>query len=191
MRAALVPLSALLLAGCFSFGPKTPDSLFTLTPDARVEAGAPRSAPAGQAVTVAMPAVPQELRVTRVPVRSSGTIAYLKDAAWVEPPAALFGRLLSETIAARTGRVVLDARQFAFDPGVRVTGQLSQFGIDADANAAVVVYDAAVARTPDTVETRRFEARVPIAAVDAASARPALNQAANQVAAQVAEWVGR
>jgi len=39
------------------------------------------------------------------------------------------------------------------------------------------------------VEKRRFEARVPVAAIDAVSAGTALNQAANQVAAEVATWV--
>ena len=55
---------------------------------------------------------------------------------------------------------------------------------------AVLIYDAAVSRGKDAVETRRFEARVPVAALDAASAPAALNQAANQVAAEVAAWVG-
>jgi cholesterol transport system auxiliary component len=33
--------------------------------------------------------------------------------------------------------------------------------------------------------------RVPVAAIDAVNAGPALGQAANQVAAEVADWVGR
>jgi cholesterol transport system auxiliary component len=40
-------------------------------------------------------------------------------------------------------------------------------------------------------EKRRFEARVPVAKIDAEQAGPALSQAANQVAAQVADWVGK
>jgi cholesterol transport system auxiliary component len=85
---------------------------------------------------------------------------------------------------------VLDPKQFVFNPGTRLTGQLQTFGIDADRMEVVAVYDAALSRTPDRVETRRFEARVPLAAADAASAAPALNQAANQVAAEVARWIG-
>jgi cholesterol transport system auxiliary component len=54
----------------------------------------------------------------------------------------------------------------------------------------VVVYDGVLARGPDAVESRRFEARVPVAAIDAASAPDALNRAANQVAAEIAAWVG-
>ncbi len=38
--------------------------------------------------------------------------------------------------------------------------------------------------------TQRFEARVPAATPDAAGVGPALNQAANQIAADVARWVG-
>ena len=64
------------------------------------------------------------------------------------------------------------------------------FGLDADASEAVVIYDAILARGADAVESRRFEARVPVAAIDAASAPDALNRAANQVAVDVAAWVG-
>jgi cholesterol transport system auxiliary component len=54
----------------------------------------------------------------------------------------------------------------------------------------VVIYDAALATNEDQVRTRRFEARVPLASIDGASVPPALNQAANQVAAEVAAWLG-
>ncbi len=187
----LPALAALALAGCLSFGAKPPPTLMRLTADAVRPAEASRTAPTSEAITVVVPVLPQELRTTRVPVRTGETaVAYLKAAQWVEIPGALFGRLLSETIAARTGRVVLDPKQFTFDPGVRLTGTLHTFGIQADRMEVVAIYDAALARGPESVETRRFEARVPVAAVDAASAAPALNQAANQIAAQVAAWVG-
>jgi hypothetical protein len=48
-----------------------------------------------------------------------------------EMPSELFARLVSETIAATTGRVVLDPKQFTFDPGQRLTGTLQRFGLDA------------------------------------------------------------
>jgi cholesterol transport system auxiliary component len=84
---------------------------------------------------------------------------------------------------------VLDPRQFSLDPGVRLTGTLQSFGIDADRMEAVVVYDAALARG-ESVQTRRFAARASLAAIDAPSAAAALNQAANQVAADIAAWIG-
>jgi cholesterol transport system auxiliary component len=55
---------------------------------------------------------------------------------------------------------------------------------------AVVVYDAALARSGGAVETRRFAASVPVSAIDAPSAAAALNQAANQVASEIAAWIG-
>jgi cholesterol transport system auxiliary component len=191
LKATLFALPlALVLAGC-SFGAKVPATLMRLSADAAPAAAAGRTAPTAEAITVVPPSVAQELRTPRVPVRTGGTsVAYLPNAQWVEAPANLFARLLSETIAARSGRVVLDPKQFTFDPGQRLTGTLHSFGLQADTLEAVVVYDAALARGADAVETRRFEARVPVAAVDAASAPDALNRAANQVAAEVAAWVG-
>ena len=190
-KRTLLPLAAALLLSACSFGPKTPPVLMRLTAEQARPAGASQTATAAQTMTVVPPAIPQELRTARVPVRSGGTaVAYLKNAQWVENPDALFARLVGETIAARSGRVVLDPRQFTLDPGTRLTGTLQSFGIDADTSEAVVIYDGVLARGADAVESRRFEARVPMAAIDAASAGPALNQAANRVAADVAAWVG-
>jgi cholesterol transport system auxiliary component len=187
----LLPVTAALLLAACSFGPKVPPVLMRLTPEQARPAGASQTATAAQTMTVVPPALPQELRTARVPVRTGGTaVAYLKNAQWVENPDALFARLVGETISARSGRVVLDPRQFTLDPGTRLTGTLQSFGIDADTSEAVVVYDGVLARGADAVESRRFEARVPMPVVDAASAGPALNQAANRVAAEVAAWVG-
>jgi cholesterol transport system auxiliary component len=189
-KALFVLAAALALSGCLSFGAKPPPTLMRLTAEAQ-PAPASRTAPTSQAITVVPPSVANELKTPRVPVRTGGTqVSYLKDAQWVDVPNNLFARLLSETIAARTGRVVLDARQFTFDPGQRLTGTLDTFGLDADRSEAVVIYDAALARGPEAVETRRFEARVSVPAIDAASAPGALNRAANQVAEEVAAWVG-
>jgi cholesterol transport system auxiliary component len=180
---------AAALSAC-SFGAKPPPTLMRLSPDAAAPTGS-RTAPSAQAITVVAPAVPQELMTMRVPVRESGTqVTYLPKAQWVEMPNTMFARLLSDTIAAKTGRLVLDPRQFTFDPGQRLTGTLQEFGFEETGSEAVVIYDAAIARGANAVETRRFEARVPVAAIDAANAPAALNRAANDVAAQVAAWVG-
>lgn len=181
---------AAALAGC-SFGAKPPPTLMRLSPDAAAPAGS-RSGQTAQAITVVPPAVPQELMTLRVPVRSSATqVTYLAKAQWVEMPSTMFARLLTETIAARTGRLVLDPKQFTFDPGQRLTGTLQEFGFEETGSQAVVVFDAAIARGPTAVETRRFEARVPVTTIDPASAPGALNRAANDVAGQIAAWVGR
>ncbi len=190
------------LGGCLSFGAEPPPSLLTLTADSAVPTGETTSSATAKSITIAVPVVPQELAAARVPVRSSGTtVAYLKDAVWVEAPNRLFARLLSDTISTRTGRVVLSLRQSLSDPGARLGGELRHFGVDATTNEVVVTYDATLVRdratsasaprAAATFEKRRFEARVAIAEVTPAATGIALNAAANQVAGQVADWVGR
>ncbi len=182
-------LAILALGGCFGGG--GPAQLLTLTPSAMRPAAAPVSAAQGAALTIVDPTVPQALRTTRIPVYvSETTIQYLEDAAWVENPGPLFARLLSETVAVRTGRVVLDSRQYSQDPGTRITGQLLKFGLDPARMEAVVVYDAVMPRAGGVV-TNRFEARVPVAEATPAAVAPALNQAANQVADQLAAWIAQ
>ncbi len=182
--------SLLALAACFG-GASVPDELLTMTSAETRPVASPRSAAQGEAITVVDPTVPQALRTTRVPVYVSETaIQYLENAQWVENPGALFGRLVGEIIAARTGRVVLDPNQFTHDPGVQLTGQLVKLGLDPNSMEAVIVYDAAMIRGRTSNTTTRFEARVPVADDTPAAVAPALNQAANQVAEQVAAWVG-
>lgn len=188
-RSILALVAALPLAGCISFGDKPPAQLLTLTAATQIAAGTTLTARPGEAITVLPPSVPQALSTARIPVTSGGTaIAYIKDAQWIEPPNRLFQRVLSETIEARSGRSVLSPRQTAFDPGIRVTGDLSQFGVDEASRSAVVRYDATVARK-DSIQTRRFEARVPVSEIKPAAAGAALNAAANKVAAEVSDWV--
>lgn len=187
--AALLPLS---LAGCISFGPKPPPALLTLSPAAPVSVGAQQSSAAARSIVVQVPVVPAALATTRVPVQSTPTtIAYLKNAAWSEPPARLFARLLADTLTSRANMVVLSGVQSLSDPSASLGGELRMFGLDAASSTAVVTYDATLTRQGQTtVEKRRFEARVPVAAMTGDAAGLALNDAANTVAAQVADWAG-
>ena len=189
----LAPLLAAMLSGCISFGSKPPASLLTLNSAVDLPVGESQRSNVAATITISVPSVPQELSSSRVPVHSGGTaIAYVKDAQWVERPNQLFARMLGDTITARTGRLVLSTRQSQLDPGAYLMGELRRFGVDADTGQAVVTYDAALIRGSETVvEKRRFEVRVPVAPVESATVGTALNSAANQVAAQVADWVGR
>ncbi len=192
LRTLLVVAAALPLAGCISIGAKPPASLLSLTADASLPGGTARTARDGQTVIVAVPTVPQELATPRLPVHTGPTaIAYLKDAQWVDVPNRLFRELLGETIAARSSRVVLDPRQAALAPGIRLGGRLVEFGLDAPSNSVVAIYDATLARGEKLpVETRRFEARIPVSGQTVGVVAPALNQAANRIAGDVARWVG-
>jgi cholesterol transport system auxiliary component len=192
-KATITLLAALPLAACISFGAEPPPSLLTLTPQATVAVSRPQSSANAGTILVTVPTVPQKLAVQRVPVQATDTsIAYVKDAQWVETPADLFARLMADTITARTDLIVLSTAQTRVDPGSRLAGELRNFGVDAATQEAVVTFDGALIRDgSDVVEKQRFEARVPVSAIEAGPVGAAINQAANQVGAQVADWVAR
>ena len=191
IRPLLLVAAPLALAGCISFGAKPPPVLFTLTPATPVAAGARTSE--GRALFLDTPAVPEKLATLRVPVQATDTtLAYVKDAQWVAAPGGLFRDLLAETVTARAGRYVLPARQFPTAPTATLGGTLVDFGLDARTMEAVVTFDAISAQGDGTnPAARRFTARVPVASAEAGPVAVALNQAANQVAAEIADWVGR
>ncbi len=190
LRAAAVPVLALLAAGCLGGG-STPAELLTLTPSQTLPAGEARSAGEGGALAVLMPTAPRAINTRRIPVYVNPiTIEYLVNATYVTEPTELFRRVLSETIAARTGRLVLDPANFTQEAGTTLSGQLLLFGFEPATMQVVVSYEAAISRTNQDLQTRRFEARVPVTTQTAATIAPALNQAANQVAAEVADWIG-
>ena len=194
-RAVATMALAAALGGCsisgLLGGGKPATSLQTLTPEAPDPGPIARTVNAGQSVTIATPVTPKELRTVRVPVQISPTvIQYLTGLQWVDTPDRLFQGLVAETVRRTTNRVVLDPRQSALDPGLQVTGELQRFGYDAQTGQAVVVYDGSLATQGGSrVETRRFTATAP-ADGTAASVGSALNNAANQVALDVAKWIG-
>ena len=192
MRNRLILVAATLLAtsACFG-GKKVPPTLLTLTSSAPAPASVSRIAAPGEAVTIDVPVIPKELATTRVPALVGPTaVAYIQDLQWVDAPDKLFQDLLQETTVRTTNRVVLDPRQASLDPGLKLTGTLTRFGYDTAEGMVIVRYDGALATAGGTrVETRRFEAKVP-ADGTAATVGPALNTAANQVATEVARWIG-
>lgn len=183
---------AFMLPGCVSLGgAEPPPTLFTLTAGTPAPAGLSANGTVAQALAVIEPDAPQKLDVARVPVQvDASTIAYLKDAVWVEKPARLFGRLLTETIRAKQTRLVVEGSDNAYAAATQLSGQLSEMGYDAPSSSVVVRFDAVLRQPDGQILTRRFEAKVGGVAPDAASVAPALNQAANTVAAEVAEWIG-
>ena len=184
---------ALGLAGCAGLlgGGKPPATLFSITPEAAEPAALARSAAAGQAVTIARPTVARELGTVRVPVQVTPTnVQYVAKMQLVDTPANLFANLLAETVRRTTNRVVLDPGQTTLDPGLVVNGTLQRFGYDTATGQVVVTYDASLSTAGgNRVETRRFTATAP-ADGTSASIGPALNRAANQVAFDVAKWIG-
>lgn len=188
MRELVLIGAAASLAGCF--GGKAPPTLFTVASTAPDPQQMTRSAGAGQAVTIANPIVDKALRTNRVAVDLGTQVKYVKGIQLVDYPDRLFQQLVSETVRRTTNRVVLDPGQSTMDPGLVVTGTLQKFGYDGMAGQVVVQYDAALSTQGGThVEARRFTATAPADGTNK-TVPQALNQAANQVAMEVARWIG-
>lgn len=194
MRAPLAMLLLAGLGGCVSLsgGGEPPETLLTLSADARIAADTARTSADAHTLAVLTPTVPETLANDRIAVQTGdNSFAYIKDARWADQPARLFADLLAETIGARTGRLILDRRQLAATGGERLTGRLQSFGLDAGRGEVVVIYDATLLpRDGGPVLSRRFEARVATPSEKAPAVARALNRAANGVAGQVADWVG-
>ena len=187
-----VPLTAvLLLGGCLSFGGKVPEQLISLTSARTAPAGATTSGRMADALIVLDPDTDRRIDVLRVPVQvDDATVAYVKDATWVERPARQFRRLLAEAIRAKSGRLVVEGEDAEIAGKDMLSGRLLDMGYDARNQSVVVRYDALRELPDGTVRTRRFEEVVPGVAAEGKAVGAALNRAANAVALQVADWVG-
>ena len=190
-RTVILCAAAVSLAGCLSFGSEPPESLLTLTSERTASAGQPTQGTGQTALTVVEPTAPQRLSVNRVPVQvDDASVAYLKDALWVEKPTRLFRRLLSETIRASSNRVVVDGFDPTLATGDQLRGSLVDFGYDARTSSVVVRFDAVREDGADVITTQRFESVVPGVPAEVGPVGDALNRAANDVAQQVAQWIG-
>ena len=189
-KTGLVLAALLSLAGCVSLGGDPPDRLISLTADEQEPVGATISGEVGQAIVVLDPEADRRIDVLRVPVQvDPSTVAYLKDAVWVERPARQFRRLLAETIRARSNRLVVEGSDLEVTGKPIVAGRLTQMGYDAQAGAVVVSFDAQILQEGGMVRTRRFQSEIPGVKADVTAVAPALNRAANDVAKQVAAWL--
>jgi cholesterol transport system auxiliary component len=191
-RTTMTIAAALSLSACVNLGGgKGPPFLLTLEAESVPATGTARNNADAKALTILIPTAPQKLRTPRIPVQQdSGSVAYLVEAQWVEAPQRMFQRLLSDTLTAKTGRLVMDEAQFVSAPGEQLAGQLLEFGIDARSNEAVVVFQAIiVSKDGKSVRQQRFEAREPVSIIEARAAGTSLSRAANKVASDVAAWV--
>jgi cholesterol transport system auxiliary component len=190
--AAAAALAAVLaLGGCISLGGKPPAQLLNLTATSAAPAGASASGTAENAIAVMDVEAPQKIDVARVPVDTSGSsVAYLKDAQWVEKPARLFTRLVSDTLRARGNHLVVSGTDLEDAAATKLSGTLQAMDYDAASGSVVVRFDAVLTGPNGAIRSRRFESTVGGVAAEAAPVGAALNEAANQVAAQVVDWVG-
>lgn len=183
--------AAILLAGCVSFGSKPPPQLLTITAESTIPAGQNVRNENMPNLEVMLPEVPRKLATTRVPVQVNATsVAYVKDAAWTEAPRDMFQTLLSQTITAAGAVFVIDEDQYGLRADRRLSGDLLDFGVDAQTREAVVTFDAVLTESDSgRAARRRFTARVPVSDISAKRVAAPLNEAANMVAAEIAQWV--
>jgi len=181
-----------MLSGCVSLGgdSKVPDELITFTPREVATGSESVTDAAGNAIVIYAPEVEDRLDVNRVPVQVSDTgVAYLQDATYIDRPARLFRHLLAETMRARSDRLVIEGE----DPGVkartRVYGRISEAGYDARTSSVVFTFDATVTDTDGKVRQRRFASKIDAVPAKAKFVAPALNEAANDVAIEISDWL--
>lgn len=195
MRVLLAAATIFALPGCISLGAggEPPESLLTLSSTATAPAGSGAvTGPEGSAGAIAVltPEVPAKLDVMRIPVNVSDTkVAYLQEAVWIEKPARLFRRLLGETLRVQGGALVLDNDDTPTLAAQFVRGTLLDMTYDAPTSSVVVRFEAIRSDAEGTVTSRRFEAREENVLAEAEFVGPAMNRAANVVAADVAGWV--
>lgn len=187
----LMPMAAaLLLSGCLSLGGKVPEQLIDFTAERPAPAGPIAAGNVANAIVVLDPDADSSIDVQRVAVQiNASAVAYLKDAQYVERPTRLFRRLVAETIRSR-GRLVLEESSGVLSGGSTLSGRLVEMGYNAPSQSVVVRFDAIRQQASGAVQSQRFESRVPGVAADARTVGPALNRAANDVARQVADWIG-
>lgn len=191
---SIIPAAALALSltACVSFGAKAPPQLLVLTPTQSVAGGTAQSGAQKDALIVLAPESPRKIDTNRVPVQiNDSSVAYLKDAVWADKPASMMQALLMETISAKSGRLVLNEVDAGGKATQFLTGSLVEFGVDASSNEAVVVYDAVMLVQGEVVRKQRFEARQAVSKIEPLLVGTALNATANDVAGQIADWVGK
>lgn len=197
-RGAALSLAA-LLAGCgplVSIGepPATPARLYALRAAAPGDAG-PAGVPGAalRTVVVEAPLPAAALRTLRIPVVTGDTsLAWLKEAQWLEPPARQFQGLLLETLGAQPGLAALDARVHSGPAQLRLAGTLDALGVDVRDPArpvARVRYTAVLSGTRGVlVATAPFEATRPVDPAQPESVVRGLSEAAHEAARAAALW---
>lgn len=189
-RLLLAALPLFALAGCIKLGTKPPAQLLTLSAPSEPTTREGQEPKAGRTIELTTPNVPRKLATPRVPVQTDDTsIAYVKDAQWVDMPRILFNALLTDTLSS-ADLFVIDHSQPSIETSRRLTGDLLDFGIDARSKKAIVTYEATLI-VPGESRTlrRRFSAEVPVRKINAKHVATPISEAAHKVATEVTEWV--
>ena len=185
-RVPLAALVALAAAACQSAPPAT----FDLTaPRQRVGGG---GIVRGQ-VVVPEPVTVQTFEADRILVKDAGnSVSFLPGGQWADRLPRLIQARLIQTFenATRIQAISRPGERVAAD--YQLNSELRAFQILSASGEAQVEISAKVVndREGRIMAARVFEARVPLAAIDAANAASALDQALSKVLLDIVRWVG-
>ena len=183
---ALTATLAGLLAGCGSGAAPATFDLAALPATGRSLGG-------GRSVVVAEPVTLQTLEGDRIIVKdAAGGVSFLGGGQWADRLPRLIQARIVQTFE-NTGRLRSVSR-----PGDRVgadytlISEIRAFEVATGSGEAVVEISAKLVGDASNrvAAARIFEARVPVSAVDAASAARGLDQALTGVLGQMARWIG-
>jgi cholesterol transport system auxiliary component len=185
-RLALAAALAALAAACSS-GPAP--TTFDLTAPSRTVGG---GEVAGQ-VAVTEPVAIQVFEADRILVKdAAGAVSYLSGAQWADRLPRLVQARLIHTFenASRLKAVSRPGERVAADYVLNT--EIRAFQIDASTGEAFVEMSAKAVndRTGRITNARVFNARVPVAAIDAGNAAHALDRALSIVLLAIVRWVG-
>ena len=180
-------------------GTDAPQALYTLAmqqpPIATDPEGESRSLRADLPLLVEDATAPAELRTLRILVRPRDIeVAYLPDVRWNDRPSRMFTRMLISYLNVDQTAPILTGRQIDLPYRFRLSGRISEFQLEPNAGegrSVLVGYVATLAEAAPMrfIATRKFEKRIEIASDDHETVSRALNEAANDCAAQVVSWL--
>lgn len=122
---------------------------------------------------------------------ADGERAYLRDAVWEDSPVRLFQRLLTRTISSRGEVLAISPDIAGATADYVLQGELTCFTLDVRATPVVRACFNAVLSNPQghILAARHFESTHPVSVQTPAVVAAALNDAANDIMAQAADWV--
>lgn len=185
LRLAPAVILAVMAGACASAPPPTTYDLAAAT--TRIGGGA------GVQLAVAPPSAVEPLSSQQILVKdASGVITSLGGAQWADDlPSMIQARLIS-TFENSSRAIAVVPPGGGTDADVRLLSNLRSFQVLVPGNEAEVEIAAKIVndRTGRIINSRIFRARVPVAAVDAANATTALNEALSTVMVSIVRWVG-
>lgn len=181
---------ALGASGCIRLLPKPPPPPMLFGLDAAPAGAAPAFAPKNVVISVAVPDAPRALSGSDLAWRKDGVLAYVEEASWQGRNLDLLQTLLVHTFD-RSGKVRGAVRTGEGGSNAEIHWDLIAFevvegaGLEARIQTNVKLFET---RTRRLIAQREFSDSVPMSDRSTGIAARALEQAARNTAAKIADW---